>query len=196
MDAWEALTTRQSVPPAMLQEPAPDDGELEQLLAAAVCAPDHGAIRPWRFIAVRGAGREALGEVFVDALRKRTPGADDAAIDKERQRPLRAPLIVAVCAIVNPDHPKVPVLEQIVSAGTAAHNLLIACHIRGYGAIMLTGDNAYDPAVQAALGLESKDSIVGFIYIGTPKQELRAKKRPPVEKFLEYWPKADAAAAE
>ena len=141
-------------------------------------------------------GREALGDVFVEALKKRKPEADDAAIDKERQRPLRAPLIVAVCAITNPDHPKVPVIEQIVSAGAAAHNLLIACHIKGYGAIMLTGDNAHDAAVHAALGLEPKDTVVGFIYIGTPKQELRGKKRPPVEGFLENWPKTDAAAAE
>ncbi len=196
MDAWEALITRQSVPPAMLQEPAPDDAELAELLAAAVCAPDHGAIRPWRFVAIRGEGRDALADIFVEALKNRAPEADEAAIEKERQRPLRAPLIVAVCAITNPSHPKVPVIEQIVSAGAAAHNLLIACHVHGYGAIMLTGDNAYDQTVQAASGLEAKDALVGFVYIGTPKQELRAKKRPPVERFLTVWPRSDAAAAE
>ncbi len=193
--ALEALLSRQSVPPLLLEEPAPDDAELEELLAAAVCAPDHGAIRPWRFLVIRGAARERLGEIFAAALRARVPDADAEAQEKERQRPLRAPLLVAVCVETMPGHPKVPVVEQLLTGGAAAQNLLNALHLRGYGAIMLTGDNAHDERVKAALGLAEKDAIVGFVYVGTPGQPLRPKKRPPVARFLRHWTGAPTETA-
>ena len=98
MEALEAVLTRQSVAPTFLGEPGPDDAALARILAAGACAPDHGKLRPWRFIVIRGPARERLGEVFVEALARRQPDAPEAAIEQERTRPLRAPLLIAVAA--------------------------------------------------------------------------------------------------
>jgi nitroreductase len=167
MEALEAVLTRQSVPPAFLKEPGPDDAALARILAAGACAPDHGRLRPWRFIVIRGLARARLGEVFVEALKGRQPEASEAAIEQERLRPMRAPLLIAVAACVAPQHPKIPEIEQILSTAAAAQNILIAAHAQGFGAKWLTGANAYDEHVKSALGLKPADRLIGFIHIGT-----------------------------
>jgi nitroreductase len=167
MEALEAVLTRQSVAPAFLAEPAPDDAALDRMLAAGASAPDHGRLRPWRFIVVRGPARERLGMVFAEALRTRQPDAPAAALEQERQRPLRAPLVIAVATRLDPHHPKIPEIEQILSTGAAVQNILLAAHAQGFGAKWLTGTNAYDPHVRTALGLAAEDRLVGFIHVGT-----------------------------
>jgi nitroreductase len=166
MEALEAVITRCSVAPAFLAEPAPDDAALERILAAGASAPDHGRLRPWRFIVIRGAARARLGEVFAEALRRRDPAAAEAALEQERGRPLRAPLLIAVAATLDPQH-KIPAIEQILSTGAAVQNMLLAAHAQGYGGKWLTGANAYDEHVKAALGLAPDDRLVAFLYLGS-----------------------------
>lgn len=185
--ALDALLTRNSAPPALLDDPAPDDAALATMFAAAVRVPDHGALRPWRFHVIRGNARFALGELFVEALRRRDPNADAREEVKERSRPLRAPLVVAVCAEVTPDLAKVPPVEQVSSASAATHTLMLAANALGFGAIWLTGANARDPGVKAAFGLTDKDVIVGFVYLGTPTAAVPDKPRPNPGEFVNEW---------
>lgn len=187
IDALETMLTRNSVPAKFLRDPAPEGADLEAILETAMRAPDHASLRPWRFLIIRGEARRRLGEIFADALCRRDPLADAAAREKELGRPMRSPLIVAVCAEVVENNPKVPVVEQIVTVGAAAQNMLNAAHAMGYAAIMLTGKNAHDPYVKRALGLQPKDEIVGFLYFGTPDSEIRAKRRPAAAEFVREW---------
>ncbi len=164
MQTIDALLNRRSA--KALTDPAPDEAALELMLECAARAPDHGRLRPWRFIVIRGAARERLGELLAAQLRRKQPAASAEALQRERQKPLRAPLIVAVAAVCEPAA-RIPAIEQILAAGAAAQNLMLAASALGFGAMWKTGDAAYDDAVKAALGLESADSIVGFLYLGT-----------------------------
>lgn len=181
------LKGRNSVKAQMLGDPAPDDAELESLLAAAMSAPDHGAVRPWRFLAIRGDNRTRLSDLFEKALKIREPGADQDAIDTIRSKPQRSPLIVAAVAEVMENHPKVPPLEQVIATGCAVQQFLLACEAAGYGAILLTGWPAHDATVREGLGFQEKDTVIGFIYIGTPTDSVRQKPRPEPAKFLRHW---------
>lgn len=174
MDALTALTTRTSA--MKLAGPGPTRAEVERMLEAALRAPDHGKLRPWRFIIVEGAARVRLGEVMAEALRRREPGAPEAIVEKERAKPLRAPIIIVVAARLQPDHPKIPRIEQIVSAGTAAQNIQIAAHAMGYGCMWRTGAPAYDPYVKKALDLADSDEIVALMYLGNV--EMAGESRP------------------
>ncbi len=185
MDAYEALTTRAS--PLELSEPAPDEAAERLLVAAAMRAPDHGRLRPWRFLSIRGEGRNRLGDVLAASLKRREPEAAEGLLDRERQKALRAPLILAVVARISA-HPKVPAVEQLLAAGAAAQNIMIASHAMGFGAMWKTGDAAYDPEVKKALGLASTDEIVGFLYIGTPKAMPKLPLPPETAEFLASWP--------
>lgn len=187
MDAIEALMSRISVPPKLLIDPAPAGDALDEILATAMRAPDHGAIRPWRFHIVRGDARERLSDIFVESLLKRDPDAGEAAIEKERARPMRSPLIVVACAEITEGNDKVPEVEQVVATGAAVQNMMNAAHARGFGSFLATGKNAKDPHVKAAFGLSDKDEIVGFIYFGTPMIEMKPKSRPDAEAFVREW---------
>jgi nitroreductase len=165
MDAMAALLTRASA--KRTTEPAPEGEDLDLILRAAVRAPDHGRLAPWRFVLVRGPARERLGQVFAEALLGRDPAADQDSLDRERARPLRAPLLVVVVSRVREDMPKVPVVEQLLSVGAAAQNILLAAHALGYGGMWRTGPPAYDPIVQRALGVGEGEAIAGFLYLGT-----------------------------
>lgn len=183
----DGLLSRQSVPPRLLEGPAPSPADIDDMLAAAVCAPDHGAIRPWRFHVIQGEALNRLGDVFVEALKQRQPDAPPETIEKEQNRPLRAPLIIAACAKIDQSRSNIPAVEQVVSVGAACQNILLAAHDKGYGAMMLTGLNARNPHIKAAFGLEGPDEIVGFIYIGTPSGQRIEKPRPDPAAFTTVW---------
>lgn len=182
MEAEELLAAR--VSNGKLGEPAPDDAAIEAILEAALRAPDHALLRPWRVFVVRGEARERLGDVFAEM--ERASGADDEKTERARRKPLRAPLIFIVCAKVA-THPKVPELEQILSAGAVAHGILLGLFARGFGGMWRTGGPAYDPRMKAALGLREEDHVVGFIYAGTASAEPPMVKRPAVSDHVEEW---------
>ncbi|MGH8298274.1 MAG: nitroreductase family protein [Steroidobacteraceae bacterium] len=185
MQAIDALLKRRSA--KSLTDPAPDDGALELLLESAARAPDHGRLRPWRFIVIRGAARERLGELMADQLRRVQPATSPESLQRERQKALRAPLIIVVAAVYNASA-KIPAIEQILSAGAAAQNMMLAATALGFGSMWKTGGAAYDDTVKAALGLEAKDAIVGFVYLGTaPADALPSPARAQWQDKVSYW---------
>lgn len=184
MDALDLLLNRVSV--TRLADPAPNAEQLEVLLRAAMRAPDHGQLRPWRFLTVEGGAREGLGEVFAEALRLRQPDATEDALAKPRKMPLRAPMVLIVIAQVLP-HPKVPESEQLYAVACAAHGVLLAAHAQGLGAVWRTGEFAYDPHVAQRLELADNEQVLGFIYLGTPEGTLRTPPMLTPRHFVSQW---------
>ena len=177
---------RYSTPARALTEPAPDDMQLQHILQAAMSAPDHGRLYPYRFITIRENARYKLSDLFGRALLQRDPEVDVNYLQKQKDKPLRSPLIVVVVATPIKSE-KIPEIEQILSAGAAAHNVLLGANALGYGSIWLTGANAYDPLVCSELGLADSERIIGFIYIGTPQLEIPPRKLPNVTDYLSNW---------
>lgn len=184
MEALDALLNRVSVP--RLVDPAPDAAQRELLFRAALRAPDHGQLRPWRFLTVEGAARERMGELFADALLAADAQAPEEKLLKARGMPMRAPLLVVVIARVQA-HPKVPASEQVIAAGCAAHGILLAAHAQGIGAVWRTGDMAYNAHVARGLGLAAYEQIIAYLYLGTPERELRRAPEVSVEDFVSAW---------
>jgi nitroreductase len=184
MDALEALLTRSSV--GVLQAPAPGAEVLQKVFAAALRAPDHRMLRPWRFITIQGDGLNALGELFVSASRTARPEIEAAEVARLRAMPLRAPMIIVAVATFK-DDPKVPHWEQMMSTGAAVQNLLVALHAEGFGSMWRTGSITENADIKQALGLSVADMIVGFVYVGTPGAE---KKITPLNTadFVRSWP--------
>jgi nitroreductase len=173
------------------EEPGPDAAAIHSILSAAVCAPDHGKLRPWRFFLIQGEARTRLSELFAGALARRDPAATDAQLAKERAKPMRSPLTIAVVAKVVEGH-KIPVVEQIISTGAAAMNILNAVHALGFGAKWVTGLNCYDPDFLSDFGLASSDRLLGFIHIGSIRtgssKTLQETVRPDASDYVTHWP--------
>ncbi|MBV8910544.1 MAG: nitroreductase family protein, partial [Gammaproteobacteria bacterium] len=134
-------------------------------------APDHGRLRPWRFVLVRPEARARFGELLADHLRRTHPQVSAETLERERLKAFRAPLIVVVAAHCNPAV-KIPLIEQTLSAGAAAHAMMLAAFALGFNAMWKTGGPAYDPVVKATLGLEAGDAIAGFLYLGTERERV------------------------
>ena len=73
MDAMELLLSRESA--LKLEPPGPDRAALDAIFQSAVRAPDHGRMRPWRFVVIPEDKRAAFGDLMADCMRRREPAA-------------------------------------------------------------------------------------------------------------------------
>jgi nitroreductase len=178
-DAIDLLKTRRSFKPVELTGPAPSAAEIDTLLTVASRVPDHGKLTPWRFIVFEGEARSAAGDAIVRAFYAKYPDAKPEQAEAERARLTRAPLVIAVVSRAAP-HVKIPEWEQVLSAGAAAMNLVLAAHALGFGASWITEWYAYDRAVLDALGLAPHEKIAGFVHIGHPPGVPEDRPRPPL----------------
>jgi nitroreductase len=163
MEATDLLLNRDSA--LKLEDPGPSETELDQMLQSAVRAPDHGRLRPWRFVVIRGEQRGRFGDLLAASMRRKMSDVTAEMLQRERDKAMRAPVIVAVAAHVQKGH-RIPEIEQLSAVAAAAQTLMLAAPAQGYGAMWKTGDAAYDPMVRQELGLAPDDEIIGFLYIG------------------------------
>jgi nitroreductase len=148
---------------------------------------DHPRVRHALPVVDLGEGLERLGEVLCNAAL-----ADDSVMSPEaqaaiRKKPQRAPMIVVAIASCQ-EHPKVPVVEQLISTGAAVQNMLNAAYAQGVGAFWRTGPMAYHPQVKQALGLGEREQIVGFLYLGTPAKMPGERQPLDPDRFFQPWP--------
>jgi len=185
-EGLEILDRRRSVPSRLLAEPGPDEDQLRRMLQSALRVPDHGKLTPWRLLAIRGDARLQLGDFLVERRRQVEPGVADAALDKDRLRFAHAPLVLAVLSCPR-DTDRIPLREQLLSAGCVCFALLQAARALGFGAQWLTGWPAYDAEVCRRLGLADGESVAGFIHIGTAQSDIPERQRPDPHALLQEW---------
>ncbi len=197
MSNLEFLIHRQSTP--SLTEPAPSQAELDNILASGMRAPDHGCLKPWHFQVITGLGLQRLSDLFVEAVTQEisenqafidggiiTDAQLEQKIAKTRKMPFRAPMIIVISTKYT-EHEKVPFPEQLITAGCAVHAMQMSASIQGYGAMWRTGNLAYNGIVKQGLGIESKNDIVGFLYIGSPSKIVPTKPVTPFKHHVSYW---------
>lgn len=185
-DPLSLLNTRYSIPSRQLGEPAPDEATLQALLQAAIRVPDHGKLEPFRLIRLQGGAKLRFGEALAALFERNHPEMSGAKLEKERLRYTFAPLVMIVIARINGDS-KVPEIEQKLSAGSVASNLLLGATALGFGAQWLTGWAAYDADVAHLLGLAANESVIGFIHLGTAQIDVPDRDRPVLADLLSTW---------
>ena len=173
MNSIELLLSRKSH--NKLIAPAPTKEQLETLFKAALRAPDHALLRPWRYRVYESDGLDRLGEAFVQASRQSDPELSAEKLEKIRTKPKRAPMVI-VASVKITEHPKVPPIEQILSGGASVQNLLMAAHFQSIGAMWRTGALAFDENLKSLLGCDANESIIGFIYLGSEEGQKRLPK--------------------
>jgi nitroreductase len=178
MDVFDAIHNRHSE--GKVKPDAVSHDMIEKLLDAAVQAPNHYKVRPWRFVVLTGDGRNQLGDVMTASQLDRMPELSTEALDKIRALPLRAPLLIAV-GVDKPSEPKVLAIENICAAAAACENLLLAAQAEGLAVKWRTGEWARDAKVKEFLGLTPDQHIIAFLYIGYPAMEVEYPQRPSHE---------------
>jgi nitroreductase len=181
----QVLQTRRSTPFKNLGPEGPNKGEIEQILTAASRVPDHNRLAPWWFVTFEGESRKSFGEVLKKAYLLEDPNAAEAKLELESERLMRAPVVIAVISRMKEG--KAPLWEQILSAGAACYNLCLAANALGYGTNWVTEWLAFNPQVKDALGMDDRDNIAGFIYIGKQIEKPEERERPVLTDISNAW---------
>lgn len=169
----KAVAARRSY--SSVTDQAPTSEEVLSLVEAAGRVADHSALHPWRLIELRGAGRERLGAALVAAA-----GASGKDAVKLAQKPLRAPLLIAVVAHRVPSH-KVPKWEQDAVASGVAHTLSLLLDDAGWGVMWRTGELVRSRAVATTLGIGANERLMGWLYVGGVPDGKRGGTRKPID---------------
>jgi len=182
--AMEFLLSRRSRPARILTAPVPDRAALMPILTAAARCPDHGKLEPWRFVVLEKAALARLAAMVPD--RGRVLGIAPDKIEKSFRQFADADLAVAVISSPKPSD-KVPLTEQVLSAGAGCLSLLNAALASGWGANWLTGWPVYDnDFVHRGLGLAAHETVVGFVHIGTASIVPPERPRPDVAALVTW----------
>ena len=174
---------RQSI--GQLIEPAPNTQQLEKAVRAALTAPDHHRLKPTRFLVVTSEQRAAFGEHLAKALAD-LGEADPAQLDRVKQHPFRAPLLVLALTSIQ-DHPKVPHFEQILSTGAAIQNFLLSLQAQGFASMWRSGAVVESNWLKQQLGLKEQDLISGIIYVGTAAKVIAPRAEIESQDFVKVW---------
>jgi nitroreductase len=178
MEVFKAIHDRHSQG-KVKQDPVPRE-TVEKLLDAAVQAPNHYKVHPWRFVVLTGDARNKLGDVMSASQRDRHPDFPQEAFDKTRSLPLRAPVLLAA-GVDKPGEEKVLEIENVCAVAAACQNLLLAAQALGLGAKWRTGEWARDAKVKEFLGFSADQHIVALLYIGYPEFTADPTPRPSFE---------------
>lgn len=172
----EGMRRRRSHP--AVTEKAPTRRELLPLIEAAASVADHGSLRPWRLIALRGDARRRVGSAIVEAT-----GLEGGAAEKMAAKPLRAPLLIAIVVSPKPSH-KVPRWEQEAVASGVAHALSLVLDEAGWGVMWRTGHYTRSGPVHRAHELRPDEYLLGWLYVGGTKKSRSGRRKPVKAKDL------------
>jgi nitroreductase len=178
MDVFDTIHNRHSQG-KVKQDPVPR-ALIEKLLSAAVQAPNHYKVRPWRFVVLTGNARNQLGDVFAASQRDRYPDLPPEASDKTRGLPLRAPVVIAV-GVDRPSEEKVLDIENVCAVSAACQNILLAAEAEGLAVKWRTGEWARDPKIKEYLGFSADQHLIAYLYIGYPEFTAKYEPRPSFE---------------
>ena len=182
--AAELMSARRTVLPFRLGEPGPDAGQLQAILSAAGSAPDHRSLLPWRLVAVPADQREALAEVFVQALLERDPAAGPHDIAKAREKGFRSPFLALLVVDAAKGDAEIGLAERLISAGAAAQNMLLMATALGFGSALTAGQSVRSAALHRFFGLHESEQAVCFLSIGTALSHGKTGVRPTVDDYL------------
>ncbi len=173
MSALNAVMARHSY--SRVTAEAPTHEQLLPLVQAAATVADHGALRPWRLIELRGDDRVALGEAFAAAS-----GLEGSDAQKLAEKPLRASLLIAVVAVHVPNF-KVPEWEQDAAASGVAHTLSLLLNEAGWGVFWRTGGLVRSDAVHRMHKLAPNEKLLGWLYVGGFPEKTKPEKKHPID---------------
>ena len=172
-----------------LDAPAPTRAQIEAAIECAATAPDHKKLNPWRFIVTQGEARHQLGQALLEAAQEKAANEGEVLSEKDIKKtqsmPLRAPLIITVVTKIQA-HKKVPPFEQMLSAGAAVQNLILALKAQGFSTVWRTGLLCNEPAVKTYFDVGSDDYVTAFVYTGTSPKNEPTRKPIDIEPLVRF----------
>lgn len=157
---------------------SPSNEELDSLLRAAATVPDHGGLKPWRFVVVSGEARTLMGEALVRDLVDTRGPVPESALDKARRKAFAAPTLIVLIASPHTES-KVPVWEQLCSAACCGYAVVLAAQALGLGAVWKSTPLREGAAIGDLFGLGAAERLLGWVNVGSTDTEEVALRSEP-----------------
>jgi nitroreductase len=180
----ELITSRHNTSPRRLVAPGPTDTQVLNMFTAAAAAPDHGEIRPWRFVLVPENKRVLLASVFGQALLDRDVNATAEQVEAAREKAYRAPFLTLAIARLGPSEPSIDPLERMVSVGAAIQNFLLYAHSLGFGGSLTSGQAMHSEPLRQLFQMGEGEQAVCCINVGTVDKRKPMRQRPVMSQFV------------
>jgi len=178
------MQSRQTILPKRLSAPGPDAAQLQQIVAAAAHAPDHGQLLPWRFVLIPDAARAALGDAFAAALLERDADALPEQVEQAREKAFRAPLLMLLVVQDVRGDADIDFSERVISAGCAVQNMLLMATALGFGSALTSGKALKSHSLRTLFALQPDEHALCFVSLGTATRSKPARTRPTVAQYL------------
>jgi nitroreductase len=165
---------------------SPPRAEIEAVIEAAAWAPNHHMTEPWRFVVLEKDARRRLGVVLADALAGAAAVPVPAErLEKEREKPLSSPVVIALIGSPGRGENIVP-QEELVAAGAALQNMLLAAHSLGLATSVRTGPHSYSPEVKSFFGMAEPETLIGMVYLGYASGAVPPGRRSPLREKVAW----------
>lgn len=181
------IQSRRSISPKRLISPGPSIEQLNLMIVAAICAPAHAGLKPWRFLQILDERREELAGLFAAAKREQCPSATGDDLAKARMQAHNGPCLLAVLVAPVLNHDVVTAEEQYIALGAAIENILLTAHSFGFGAMVTSGKKLLSPLLQGAFASVEGERLIAFITIGSFASRPSARTIDPVSQSLSNW---------
>ncbi len=182
--AESLIHLRQHISPKRLDPPGPSAQELARIFEGAAAAPDHGLLVPWRFVVIPPERRDALAQMFADALLERDATVTDEQIDDARAKAARGAVLILCVSDLSPRDPDTPAHERLVSLGCAIQNMMLTAQSMGYGAGLSSGRSMASRALRRGFELADAEIAVCFVSFGTVVKAKPRRPRPEPASFV------------
>jgi nitroreductase len=186
MKASDAIRRRRSI--RKFTDRVISRDEIEQLLEAAVLAPNHRMTQPWRFHVLGPEARRAYGTALGDRKARKVEDAGAAQLVREKVagEHARLPAMIVV-AVVQDENPEIRE-EDYASAMMAIQNLSLVATELGLGTHIKSGAVMEDAAARAAAGIADDQRIVAVVNVGEPADVPEPKERAPASAHTVWLP--------
>ena len=183
------IKNRRSLYPAQYSEKIIDKSIIEEILENANWAPSHKRTYPWRFVVFSGEGLKKLGDFQSDLYKRKTEASgtfDPEKYEKLKNKPGMASHVIAICMKRDPKE-SIPEIEEIASVACAVQNMHLTASAHSLGAYWGTGGITYMEDAKEFFGLEKRDKLMGFFFLGNLKSEKWPQGiRKPIEDFVSW----------
>jgi nitroreductase len=102
-----------------------------------------------------------------------------AKFEKMKEKPRQASHVIAI-GMARDDKERVPVVEEIEAVACAVQNMQLTATAYGVGCYWGSGGITYYEEAKPFFGLRPQDMLLGFLYVGMPKDRWPRSRRAAV----------------
>ncbi len=182
------IRNRRSIFPAQYSREKVKNEIVEEMLENANWAPTHKLTEPWRFTVFSGDGLKKLAAFQAELYRKTTMENgtfNTTKHEKLQSKPLMASHVIAI-GMKRDDKDRVPEIEEIEAVACAVQNMYLTATAHGIGCYWGSGGVTYFEEAKPFFDLGPKDRLLGFMYLGMPKDVTPKSRRNPMKEKVRW----------